>query len=170
MYTQEYVSGPQFCNPFSNSVVIWQLFLFYFTEFDDCFFSPSRKINLSAFCFSQSILKLLTPGRLFKVSSSGTFTLRVFMKSAYSKLVSPTKMDIYFFQTTHRSVCRNTYSLMFIYLQLTADSFERSLCLPSFDFGRFQFERSSAVQTVDSHEMFFFNKIVAYVYICLICT
>lgn len=157
MYTQERVSGPQFCNPFSNSVVIWQLFLFYFISLssDDWFFSPSRKINLLAFCFSQPILNLLTPGRLFKVSSSGTFTLRVFMKSAYSKLVSPTEMDIYFFQTTHRSVCRNTYSLMFIYLQLTADNFERSMCLPSYGLGRFQFERSSAVQTVDSHEMFF---------------
>lgn len=72
---------------------------------------PIPRIDSWAFCFSQPILKLLSPGRLFKSSSSGTFALKFFMKSAYSNLVS-TKIAIYFFQTTHRSLCRKAHSLI----------------------------------------------------------
>lgn len=118
MHTQAYVSGPQFWNPFSNSVVTWQLFLFCFPSLhSDGSFHPSQKINLPAFCFSHPILKLLTTWISFKGISSGTFKLRLFMKSAYSKLVSPTKIDICVFQTIQRYVCRDTRSLMSTYLQ-----------------------------------------------------
>lgn len=132
------------------------LFCFSSLGSDGCFFPP-RKMNLSPFCVSQPILKLLS-GRLFKGSSSGTFTLRLFMNSASSKLASLTKINIYFSQTTHRPVCRKTHSLMSIYQKLSADNFEGSWSLQSYGLGRIHFKGRDALQTVDTHEMFFSVK------------
>lgn len=81
MHNWQYVGEPQFWNPFSNSVVTWQVVSLLLAFSLLCCFIPPRKINLSAFCSSQPILKLLTTGRLLKGISSGTtFTLRLFMK------------------------------------------------------------------------------------------
>lgn len=121
-HTWEHVSGP-ILESLSNSVVIWQLFLFC------CPFSSDICLPFSI-VFASPSWNLAT-ATLFKGNSSGIFTLRLSMKT-HSKLTSPTEIAIYFCQTIHRSLCRNRCSLMSTYLQLSADNFESSQLLQSY--------------------------------------
>ena len=122
-HTWELVSGP-ILESLSNSVVIWQLFLFccplvLISVYLSALFSPAHPETWQL----QHYLKA--------INSSGTFTLRLSMKT-HSKLTSLTEIAIYFCQTIHRSLCRNRCSLMSTYLQLSADNFESSELLQSY--------------------------------------